>query len=61
MTASVLNQDPNTSETRVTGTKHIVFNRTLIYLDTNTQSAHFRASPLCQATKKENNNNLELE
>ena len=35
---------------------HNGFKRTLIYHDTNTQSAKFRANPLCQATKRPLNN-----
>ena len=33
------------------------FNRTLIYYDTDTQSANFRGNPLRQATKKRHLNN----
>jgi len=33
-------------------TGHKRFKRTLIYLDTNTQSANFRGNPLCQATEE---------
>ena len=43
---------------------HKRFKRTLIYLDTNTQSANFRGNPLCQAQKKRrnyNNNNNKIE
>ena len=37
--------------TQDTSQTHKRFRRTLIYQDTNTQSAHFRGNPLCQATK----------
>ena len=46
MTASVLKQDPNTK----------MFKRTLIYLNTDTQYAHFRGNPFHQATKRHLNN-----
>ena len=42
MTASVLKQDPSTKR----------FKRTLIYYDTDTEYAHFRGNPHCQATKR---------
>ena len=32
------------------------FKRTLIYFDTDTQSATFQCNPLCQATKRHLNN-----
>ena len=35
---------------------HNRFQRTLIYYDIDTQSAHFRGNPLCQATKRHLNN-----
>ena len=42
MTASVVKQTQT----------HTKFKTTLIYYDTDTQSANFRGNPLCQATKR---------
>ena len=36
---------------------HKSFKRTLIYYDTDTQSANFWSNPLCQATKQHLNSN----
>ena len=48
---SVLPQYPNTRSTHKIQT-YKRFKRTLIYNNTDTKSAHFRGSPLCQATKR---------
>ena len=58
MTVSVLKQDPNTQKVKTDAIfiriqTHKRFRKTLIYFDTDTQSANFRGNPLCQATKQQ--------